>query len=109
MKSLDDLSISVKLWGLSLPLIVGLAATSRVTQLMLPRASADELAQVQDYDAGIADSLQWRRLAETNIQRMIAMAISRDPVMAHNFESRIPRRSRRPRTCKSARPTRPVQ
>ncbi len=90
MKFFDDLSISFKLWSLTLALVIGLAATSFATQRMLARASADELAVIQDYDARIADSLQWRRLAETNIQRVIAMAISKDPVIARNFEGKIP-------------------
>ncbi len=90
MKIFDDLSISAKLWGLTLALVLGLAATSTMTQRLLAQASADELAQIQDYDARIADTLQWRRLAETNIQRVIAMAISKDPLIAHNFEKKIP-------------------
>ncbi len=89
MKLLDDLSVPFKLWGLTVALLVGLIATSFVTQGMLAQASADELAQVQDFDARIADSLQWRRLTETNIQRVIAMAISNDSMIAHNFERKI--------------------
>ena len=90
MKFFDDLSISAKLWGLTIALVIGLAATSFVAQHMQARASADALAQIQDFDARIADSLQWRRLAETNIQRVIAMAISKDPALARNFEHKIP-------------------
>ena len=44
------------------------------------------MARLRDCDGRIADSIQWRRLVETNIQRIISMAVSKDPALAHNFE-----------------------
>ncbi|MBV8379930.1 MAG: HAMP domain-containing protein [Paucibacter sp.] len=47
------------------------------------------MATIQDCDARIADSIEWRRLVETNIQRIIAMAVSKDPALGRNFEKTI--------------------
>ena len=86
MKIFDDLPVSTKLWGLTIVLVAGLAATALLTERMQTRASDDAMAQMQDHDERIADSIQWRRLVETNIQRVIAMAVSSDPAITRNFE-----------------------
>ncbi|MDY0746823.1 methyl-accepting chemotaxis protein [Paucibacter sp. R3-3] len=86
MKLLDDISVSSKLWGLTLALVAGLATSAFVTQRMQARAADEAMARLQDYDGRIVDSIQWRRLVETNVQRVIAMAVSQDPVLERNFE-----------------------
>ncbi|MBV8469328.1 MAG: HAMP domain-containing protein [Burkholderiaceae bacterium] len=89
MKFFDDLSVSTKLWGLTFSLVAGLTATALITERMKAKASEEAIAVTQDCDARIADSIEWRRLVETNIQRVISMAVSKDPALAHNFERRI--------------------
>jgi len=89
MKFFDDLSVSTRLWGLTLALIAGLTATALFTERMKAQVSEEAMATIQDCDARIADSIEWRRLVETNIQRIIAMAVSKDPALGRNFEKTI--------------------
>ncbi|MBV8501288.1 MAG: HAMP domain-containing protein [Paucibacter sp.] len=89
MKFFDDLSVSTKLWGLTIALVAGLTATALITERMEEKASEEAISVIQDCDARIADSIEWRRLVETNIQRVISLVVSKDPALAHNFERPI--------------------
>ena len=90
MRVLNNLSVRCKLWGLTAVLVGGLSVVSAISQYREVQASDAALVQARSYDARIADSIEWRGLTDTNIQRVIAMAISKDPAIKSNFQEKIP-------------------
>jgi methyl-accepting chemotaxis protein len=86
---LNDMTISRKIWGTILFIIVSLAGGATFIQQRIVSSMQRSLDDMRVYEARIQDALQWNGMTETNFQRVLAVTVSDDPAVARTFAQAI--------------------
>ncbi len=85
----EKLSVSRKLWGSIIVLLLLMLGVTLATQHHSNRALVQAMDTVQEHERLIALATQWRGMTETNVQRVVAMTITTDPIVARTFGPRL--------------------
>jgi len=83
--NLDDISVSSKLRGVTIAIIVAVAASGSWIQIRSEANASAALSRMEVAQANVVKATRWRGLIETNIQRTLATSISADPAVAQTF------------------------
>ena len=86
---LQDVSVSKKLWVLTLFIVVALTATSLLAQRISTSYQRSALEAVERMEGRITEAVTWRGLVDANVQRVLAMSVSPDPGITRLFADRI--------------------
>src|SRR5512132_2723261 len=89
VKLLNDMTISRKIWGTILFIIVSLAGGATFIQQRIVSSMQRSLDDMRVYEARIQDALQWNGMTETNFQRVLAVTVSDDPAVTRTFAQAI--------------------
>jgi methyl-accepting chemotaxis protein len=86
---LENLSVSRKLWGATVVVLSLMVVTSMLSQRTAAGAMQQAMDQVGKYEERITLSTQWKGATETNVQRVIATALSDEILLAQTFAPRL--------------------
>ena len=82
---LENISIARKLWASTLVVLLVMTAASLITQRVASRAMQHGVDELLHYEAGVQRAMQWRGATETNTQRVVALALSQEPMVTQTF------------------------
>ena len=83
--NLDNISVSSKLRGVTIAIIVAVAASGGWMQIRSEADASAAMSRMEDAQVNVVKATRWRGLIETNIQRTLATSISADPVIVQTF------------------------
>jgi methyl-accepting chemotaxis protein len=89
MAFLNDMTISRKIWGTILFILLSLAGGATFIQQRIVSSMQHGLEEVRTNEAQIQDALKWRGMVETNFQRVLAMIVSGDPALPRTFAQAV--------------------
>ena len=84
---IDDISCAYKLWFGTLGLMSGMLVLVTGAGVYITQANDRAVAQIDLYETHIHDATRWRGLVETNVQRVIAMNVSTEPLLVQTFDA----------------------
>ena len=82
---LGDISVSTKLWVSTLAILLAMFGTAAWTQRSSNQALLGAMARVQTFENLITLGTQWKGMTETNVQRVLATALGKEPLLAQTF------------------------
>ncbi len=83
--NLDDLPVAAKLRGVTLFMVLALAASGSWMQIRSEANASATIERIEAAQANVIRATRWRGLIETNIQGTMATSMTTDPVMAATF------------------------
>ena len=86
---LQDVSVSKKLWALTLFVIGALTVTALVAQRVSTSYQRAALGSVETMEGRITEAVTWRGMVDANVQRVLAMSVSSDPSLTRLFGDRL--------------------
>ena len=89
MEQFQFTSIKAKLIGLVIAILLSLSASVIVMDIFVARALDQTMNTVARYESGIKLALEWKGLIGSNLQRVVAIAVSADENVAKTFGSQI--------------------
>jgi len=89
MKFFENLSISRKLWGATLLVLLLMMVTSLLSQRLAMGAMQRAMEEVGHLDSRITRTTQWKGATETNVQRVIAIALSDEVLLQQSFNQKL--------------------
>ena len=81
----ENISVAKKLWFSVAPILLVMAGTGFVSQRLSAQALSEAMQSIQQHDEHITLAVKWKGMTETNTQRVIANALSTDPVIPQTF------------------------
>jgi methyl-accepting chemotaxis protein len=82
---LGDISVSTKLWVSTLVILLAMFGTSAWMQRSSNQALLQAMGKVQNLENIITLGTRWKGMTETNVQRVLATALNKDPLLQKTF------------------------
>ena len=89
MEALQLTSIKAKLIGLIVAILLSLSVSVVMMEAAVTRTLAQSMQSVARYETGIKLALEWKGLIGSNLQRVVAIAVSSDENVAKTFGEQI--------------------
>jgi methyl-accepting chemotaxis protein len=83
--NLDNVPVSAKLRGVTIAIVVAIAASGSWMQIKSEANAAAAMGRMEIAQANVVKATRWRGLIETNIQRTLATSVTADPVIGQTF------------------------
>ncbi|MFY9513135.1 MAG: methyl-accepting chemotaxis protein, partial [Rubrivivax sp.] len=82
---LENISVARKLWVSTLVVLLAMTAAALVSQRFASLAMLDGIAELHTYEDRITVATRWKGSTETNTQRVVALALSQEPLVTQTF------------------------
>jgi len=86
---LDNVSVSRKLWGAFLVLMLAMLVISGVQQNRANTSMANAMDEVVHIDDRIASAIRWRGATETAVNMVMGAAVTSDSVLAEQYNAKV--------------------